>query len=125
MRKRLPHDRVRLFKDIKSGHVDQLKRAHGHAEIDHGPIDLGGARPFFQQPESLHQIGDEEPIDDEALAVRHEDGRFADRLGQSEGRGSHLGGGPPRPAASSGPDGKNAAPPADPDVASPRPARPD
>ena len=43
VRKRPLHNGVGLFQDIKSRHVDQLKRAHGKTEIDHRPIDLGRA----------------------------------------------------------------------------------
>ena len=86
-----PQDGIGQYQDIQSRHVDQHKRPHGEAEIDHRPVDRRRLGPFFQQPERLLQVGHEQPIDHEPFAIAHQHRGLAQRSGQPDRGSDHLG----------------------------------
>ena len=67
--------------------VEQLERAHRvrraelHAGVDLLRLDAGP----LEQPDRVEQVGEEQPVDDEAGLVRHLDGGLADRLAEGGG----------------------------------------
>jgi len=54
-------------------------------------VDRLRLRALLEQPEGFLEIGDEDAVDQEPLAVAHEDGRLAECLGKRQRRGDGRG----------------------------------
>ncbi len=73
--KRPAHHAVGRQQDIQSRHVDQGKRPHGEAKLDHCTIDIRRVCPVLQQPKGLLQVRDEDAIDQEPFPAVDRYGR--------------------------------------------------
>ena len=67
--------------DVVAGQVAHAKRAHGHAELFHGLIDLRGRATFVQQKAALTAVLLDHAVADEAVAHAGHHSRLADFFG--------------------------------------------
>jgi hypothetical protein len=77
-------------RDVRPHLVDQTQRAHGHAEAQHGLVDILHSGASFEQQPRLNHVGHQNAIDQEPRAILDHQGELADFLDEAHHRLSHF-----------------------------------
>ena len=76
--------------DIHAGEVHHRERAHGHAPLFVGAVDVGRRRAFHQHRLHFFHVALDHAVADEAEADAGDDADLADLLRHRHGRCQHL-----------------------------------